>query len=580
MNRQDNENVKQKFMHRISLSFIMSALVSAIVLAALVIALLVFVRVYQNSMEQNAITSSEQAVVQVKNTVANYTDDMSEIMEMIQEKNEWGEPAISDFFMNLMEIRSDVVAVTAYDDDGRLLRCWSRDYVLKEKILENLSYLSIEDDGGEGSLYISAPHVESLFVNEYPWVVTLSQRLRYGDGDERQIAMDIRFSNIANYVDDVGIGQHGYCFIMDTDGNIVYHPQQQLLYSGLREENTEELKDYADGVHAGSSAIYTIHTLEKCNWRIVGVCYVDEMITSRVKNMIRIVFLLLAAVLFTAFVSGVVFSRLISQPANRLAQAMEEFERETEDFNFETVDGTSEIMALSDSFGHMVVQIQELMEKVRQEEIFLRKTELNALQAQINPHFLYNTLDSIAWMCEEERTKEAVEMVNALARLFRISISKGHELIPLRDELRHAESYLKIQKFRYGNQFTYHFDVEEDCLSYLCNKITIQPIIENAIYHGFDMVDEGEIRIGVHFRGEDILLSVEDNGVGMTEEHCRELLHREAGDRTGIGIKNVHERIQIYFGEKYGLHIVSELDVGTRVEILIPKVLEGGYETK
>jgi two-component system sensor histidine kinase YesM len=435
-------------------------------------------------------------------------------------------------------------------------------------------------EDGEDGLSISSPHVESLFVDEYPWVVTISRKLRDENGEERQIAMDIRFSNIAQYVDEVGIGQHGYCFIMDGNGNIVYHPQQQLLYSGLKSEDTETLKDYPDGANVLSDAIYTIHTMENCDWKIVGVCYVDEMVTGKVKSMIRIVLLILAAVLFAALLSGLIFSELISRPANRLARAMEEFERKTEDFNFEAVHGTSEIMALSDSFGHMVVKIQELMEKVRQEEIFLRKTELNALQAQINPHFLYNTLDSIAWMCEEERTKEAVEMVNALAKLFRISISRGHELIPLKDELKHAESYLKIQKYRYGNRFTYQFDVDEACLPYLCNKITLQPMIENALYHGFDMVDEGEIIISAHFKGEDILLAVEDNGVGMTEEQCRDILQREAGDRTGIGIKNVHERIRIYFGERYGLHIISELDEGTRVEILIPKVSEGEYDAK
>ena len=223
----------------------------------------------------------------------------------------------------------------------------------------------------------------------------------------------------------------------------------------------------------------------------------------------------------------------------------------------------------------MVVRIQELMEQVRQEEITLRKTELNALQAQINPHFLYNTLDSIAWMCEEDRTKEAVEMVNALARLFRISISRGHELITLEREVEHAKSYLKIQNYRYKNQFTYEFDVEESCLSYLCNKITLQPIIENAIYHGIDrMVEEGCIQIRIEEEETAIRMTVTDNGVGMSEEQCKEILHREAGERTGIGIKNVNDRIRIYFGEEYGLHITSELDEGTCVEIRIPKLTE------
>ena len=219
------------------------------------------------------------------------------------------------------------------------------------------------------------------------------------------------------------------------------------------------------------------------------------------------------------------------------------------------------------------------MEQVRNEEVTLRKTELRALQAQINPHFLYNTLDSIAWMCEEERSREAVEMVNALARLFRISISKGHELIPIEKELEHARSYLKIQNYRYKNQFTYSFEVDENCLSYYCNKITLQPLIENAIYHGINrMIDEGEIIVRIYERGSEVIFEVEDNGVGMTEEQCSQILHHEPGDKSGIGIKNVNDRIRIYFGEQYGLSIESELDEGTKIIINMPKIREDTVE--
>ncbi len=172
-------------------------------------------------------------------------------------------------------------------------------------------------------------------------------------------------------------------------------------------------------------------------------------------------------------------------------------------------------------------------------------------------------------------------MVNALAKLFRISISKGHELITIEKELQHAQSYLKIQKFRYKNQFVYSFDVYEECLPYLCNKITLQPIIENAIYHGLDrMVDEGEIRIRIYPDGDDIVFTVSDNGVGMTPEQCQEILQDESGEKTGIGIKNVNDRIKIYFGENYGLTIESELDEGTTVTIRMPKVMENNYEEK
>lgn len=578
MKQQEQVNNKTVFLKKMSLSSMMSAAVGLIVFSVSVIALVAFVRLYRNSMEQNAITSSEQAIVQVRNTITSYIEDMSEMMDMIRQNISRDEREKNEFFEKLMEIRSDVVMVTSYSENGDLKQCWSNGYELKERIVQNLSYIKISEE--DHKLNISSPHVASLLVDAYPWVVSIAQHVRDRNGETIQISMDIRFSRIANYVDEVGIGQHGYSFIMDTQGNLVYHPQQQLIYTGLKTEDTEGLQLLADGSHMKDNAIYTISTLEKCPWRIVGVCYVDEMITSKVESMVRMVIMLLVSVLLAAFLSGVYFSRLISKPANRLGEAMREFEKDAENFCFEPVNGTSEIEALSDSFGHMVVRIQRLMERVRQEEISLRKTELNALQAQINPHFLYNTLDSIAWMCEEGRNAEAVEMVNTLARLFRISISKGHELIPLEDELKHAESYLKIQKFRYGNQFTYEVDADETCLPYLCNKITIQPIIENAIYHGFQMVDEGVIHISIQHKDEDILICVEDNGVGMTEEHCREILKREPNDRTGIGIKNVNDRIRIYFGEKYGLHISSRLDEGTRVEILIPKVQKGSYDVK
>ena len=167
-----------------------------------------------------------------------------------------------------------------------------------------------------------------------------------------------------------------------------------------------------------------------------------------------------------------------------------------------------------------------------------KQAEYLALQNQINPHFLYNTLDSIAWMCEQGRNADAVKMVHALARLFRISISRGHELIPIAKELEHAESYLQIQMYRYKNQFTYTFDVDPDCLGYYCNKITLQPIIENSINHGLDlMVDEGRIDVRVRFDGDDIVFSVQDNGVGMSPEQLEAIMQHGPTDRTGIGIK-------------------------------------------
>lgn len=564
-------------MQKISLSSLFTILVIVIVMITSVVSLFTFVNIYRNDMEKNAVTTSEQAVVQVKNTVANYTEDMQDIMQMICANIQKEEEEANNFFSNLLKIRQDVVAITSYDMNGQLLRCWSNGQKLKENYIRNLSYA--RDIPEETKiLNITKPHVESLFVDYYPWVVTISQKMKDVSGNEIQVAVDISFYNIADYVDDVGIGQHGYCYIADDAGSIVYHPQQQLIYASLKEEDQTNMEN---GTYIKSNVIYTVNALENCDWHIVGVCYVDEMITNKVERVVSSLVVILTIVLAGTVFLGSVFSDLFSKPVKSLVKAMGDFEGDSSEFVYQPVRGIKEISALSDSFEHMAVRIQKLMEKVRQEEITLRKTELKALQAQINPHFLYNTLDAIAWMCEAGRNEDAVEMVNALARLFRISISRGHELIPIEKELQHAQSYLHIQNFRYKNQFQYTFDVDEGCLQYYCNKITLQPIIENAIYHGMDrMVDEGLIQIGIHQTEDKIIFTVTDNGVGMTEEQCEEVLKKEPGDRAGIGIKNVNDRIKIYFGEQYGLVIESELDEGTRVTITMPKITEKEYENK
>ena len=434
----------------------------------------------------------------------------------------------------------------------------------------------------EGELLISKPHVESILVNEYPWVVSISGIVKDPEGREQVIVLDTRFSQIASYIDNVGIGKHGYCFIMDEEGNIVYHPQQQLIYSGLKTEDTAGPAALADGVYDDDTVITCVNSVGDSGWRVVGVSYVDELVDRNVTEMVYLSAELGALVLVVALLTSWLLSRLLGRPLRGLADAMERFEQEADHFAYHPVGGTREVRELSDSFGHMVVRIQKLMNTVREEEVNLRKTELKALQAQINPHFLYNTLDSIAWMCEQGKNADAVNMVHALARLFRISISKGHELIPIRREIEHAESYLQIQKYRYKNQFTYSFDVDPDCLDYLCNKITLQPIIENAINHGLDlMVEEGHIDVQIRPDGDDIVFRVIDDGVGMSEEKIRTVLQEGPSDRTGIGIKNVNDRLKIYFGQQYGLHIHSVPDEGTCVEIRMPKVTgEGNHEIR
>lgn len=545
----------------------------------LICCIALFLDRYRSAMVQSAQTSSAQAVSQVSNTVGSYLSDMDQAMRLVEQSVSESGESRDRLLAAFLKFRPDVVAVTSYSADGELLDCWSPDREPKENILQNLSF-DLDMARATGDSFMTAPHVETIFEGYYPWVVTMTAPLE-GGGEAAWVSLDLSFSGISSYIKNVSIGQRGYCFLMDDAGNIIYHPQQQLLYAGLKSEDTEALAALADGAYADDTVIYSVASVGESGWRAVGVSYVDELVNRNVNDMIRLSLWLAVVVLAVAVLTSWLLSRLIGKPLRGLASAMESFESDADHFTYRPVGGTREVQELSDSFEHMVLRIQELMTTVREEEVNLRKTELKALQAQINPHFLYNTLDSIAWMCEQGRNADAVKMVHALARLFRISISRGHELIPIAKELEHAESYLQIQMYRYKNQFTYTFDVDPDCLGYYCNKITLQPIIENSINHGLDlMVEEGRIDVRVRFDGDDIVFSVQDNGVGMGPEQLEAIMQNGPTDRTGIGIKNVNDRLKIYFGRNYGLSITSEPDVGTCVEIRMPRIREGDYETK
>ena len=559
---------------------ILVTMVVGMVAVILVCCIGLFLDRYRRAIVQNARTSSAQAVTQVSNTVASYLEDMDQAMDSVTQTLGQSAARRDSMLEAFLNFRPDVVAVTSYDGAGNLLDCWAQGRDPKENIAVNLSF-DYDQARRTADSFMTAPHVETIFDRYYPWVVTMTARLDAG-GEAAWVSLDLSFSSLSSYINNVGIGTRGYCFLMDDEGNIIYHPQQQLIYSGLKSEDTAALAALDDGVYDNGTVITCVNSVEDSGWRVVGVSYVDELVDRNMAEMMQLSALLGALVLGGAVLTSWLLSRLLGRPLRGLAAAMESFEKDADHFTYRPVGGTREVQELSASFSHMVGRIQQLMVTVRQEEVNLRKTELKALQAQINPHFLYNTLDSIAWMCERGRNADAVNMVHALARLFRISISKGHELIPIAREIEHAESYLQIQKYRYKNRFTYHFEVDPGCLDYLCNKITLQPIIENAINHGLDlMVEEGHITVQVCPDGQDILFRVRDDGVGMTPEQVAAILNKGPSDRTGIGIKNVNDRLKIYFGKQYGLRIDSVPDEGTCVEIRMPKVRqEDGYETK
>ena len=563
----------------LSLSALTVICVTVASLAAVSSCIAIFASVYSRSLMRDAKVNSDQTVQQTAIAVNNNLEAMKNKLTAV--RNILYESKDPDDFRSktdaLTKIQNDIFAVMVYDSEGNILSCTGSGNTLKKEIYKDLSFDKALFEGA-ADFALSEPHVQTLFDGVYPWVVTLALRTdRQVFGNGAYVAIDFSFSEIAKYIDKVGVGRHGYCYITDAEGNIIYHPQQQLIFSHLKSEDAGIVSSLSDGVHEDENVIYTLSTTYDRSWRIVGVSYTDELVTERRSQILMSIAVSLLCCAAVSVAVLAVYAIIVNAPVRSLIKAMKAFENAADSFSYSSGNkAVTELQVLSDSFEHMSNRIKQLMERVRTEETELRKTELKALQAQINPHFLYNTLDSIQWMCEQGKNEDAMKMVSALAKLFRISISRGHELIPIKDELQHAKNYLVIQSYRYRNQFSYSFDIETRLEHYLCNKITVQPLIENAIYHGIDrMVDEGEIKISVKEapdNKDDILITVEDNGVGMTEEQCRKILRKERSDSSGIGVKNVNDRLKIYFGEKYGLTIKSELDVGTIVTVRIPKI--------
>jgi len=313
------------------------------------------------------------------------------------------------------------------------------------------------------------------------------------------------------------------------------------------------------------------------DWRVVSVSSDADLVTGW--GYVQLTYAVIGLVVFV--VLGLItnfISQGITRPVHQLQQVMRSVEtgefRQAGDLR-----ATDEIRELAREYDLMVSRIRDLMAANDREQELKRKSDLRALQAQINPHFLYNTLDSIVWMAEMDRSPEVVKMTTALSRLFRISISRGRELIPLRDELDHVRNYLTIQKLRYQDQFHYAIEVDDSLLDYTVLKIILQPLVENAIYHGVrNLSSSGLIEIGGAARDGTLQLWVHDNGMGMGPEELGTLLSRlrnaegdsGASEGQGLGVINVHQRIQLYFGSGYGLQVTSEPEAGTTITCTMP----------
>ena len=433
------------------------------------------------------------------------------------------------------------------------------------------------------NIHFTLPHVQKMFEkgdNSYNWVISMSRAVEItvgGSTEQAVLLIGMAYQGLEEVLDEVTLGNGGYIYLMDSNGDIIWHPKFELIASGRVKENNLVAAGYDDGsreeVFNGTRQTVVTKTVGYTGWKLVGVIKGTGISLNMLKTRLFIVFVILLIIFIVIIINSYISFR-VTNPIRELEKSVKELEEGNLDADI-YMGGSYEVQHLGKSVQDMKFRIKGLMQDIVNEHEEKRKSEFDSLQAQINPHFLYNTLDIIVWQIENEKQSEAVHTVTALARFFRLSLGKGKNIVTVKDEIDHVRNYLMIQHMRFKNKFDYEFDVAEDVLELPSLKLMLQPLVENAIYHGMEFMDgDGLIVVKAWREENELYLSVADNGLGMTEDKVEMILTGKSasgnGRGSGIGVKNVNERIKLYFGEAYGLTIDSEPDEGTTVIIHLP----------
>lgn len=584
------EKVKRKKIGFKSIRMSMLIPFASLIAAAVIVLAFISVQQIQKALFENSTDYTTQLVQMANSDIDSYISTMENLSELVlnnddvssylyeedekltKEKNE---EEIGNEFGLLRDTRDDIYNIGIVGNNGR--------YFINNANVSINPYADPKDmdwykEAILGREEITSSHVQNIVLYEYKWVVTLSRGIvnpKTGN-PEGVLFIDLNYSSISSLCEKISLGTKGYVFILDEKGSIIYHPKQQLLYNGLLDEKIEQIVSTPKGGNGNffsddGKRLYTVTKSEKTGWSVVGVTYLDELLL-RSKEIQKLHIALAVCLIFAATVISMMLSSAITKPITRLRGTMKEVEQGNLEVQMSFPKARNEIKDLVDSFNVMVERIKELVKKNKEEQEEKRKSEFKALQAQINPHFLYNTLDSIIWMAESNKSKEVIQMTSALSKLLRKSISNQKETVTVAEEIEYVSEYLKIQQMRYHDKLTYEIAVDREIMNCSIAKLVLQPLVENAIYHGIKTKEgKGHITINGAVEDGNAVLRIHDDGVGMDTETLSHIFDGNKGDSISkVGVSNVNSRLKLYYGEAYGLQYNSRIGHGTCVTVTVP----------
>lgn len=572
--------------HKLVVLLLLITIVPAIILSILVA--VTVERVIEDQVTENTL----QLIGQVNKSIEYYAGNMQNVSYLLSfdpevesfldgKPSEEGNYSIRQFMQRLTTLYPEVAGILAVNSKG--------------ESVSNELYAPSGQNLLEEDWYKQAVAGAGIFkMIGHPKNRSITSHVHYGedevvsvvrailDPDTKQvkgvILIDLKVRVIAEAARNINTGKSGYLMVLDETGEKIYAPEPSLLEGIPVNRFGEKEAGSFSAIAGGEKRQFIYHVQPFTNWTTVGVFSTKESIGEvRKINFFVVCFIFL--IFFIAITSAYVLSNSMSRPIERVISFIQKVDAGDLAVRYKD-DRRDEIGMLGRSLNRMLMRIEKLMRVNKLQEQQKREAELRSLQAHIKPHFLYNTLDTINWMARKQKAYDVAEVVDSLSTLFRIGLSKGHDIISVRNEMTHIKSYLSIQKARYKDKLHYEIDVAPEVEEAAVLKLVLQPMVENAIYHGIkERRGPGHVHITAHERNGRLLLTVEDDGAGMTEERLAQIRAKLASVQAaktmqqtdfGYGMMNVQARIQLVFGPPYGIQIESRLGAGTKVIAVLP----------
>ena len=498
-------------------------------------------------------------VISTSRYITLYADKLKNIINLLSvdadvrnfliSENEDSKKSIEKMIYSILDSNKGIKNITVIGKNGNIVSSdKNNDMKISENMMKEKWYVDAINNSDMPVFNPSRKNSTSS-MNSALWFLSISRDIKNSKGENLGvIVFDIKYEILERYLNSISFGKQIDNIIVDKNNNIIYYKDVKCF------ADKKCLAKFSEKNKNKDTYLYETQ-IENTNWNLRSLANTNDLVTLK-KNFSHIVIIIfLVSLAFSSIITFIVITKIL-RPLIKLENHMQNFENNLREFHLSEKTGY-EIQNLVEHFNVMVEKIK-----------YLREYEIKALHSQINPHFLYNTLDTIIWMAEFEDNEKVISITKSLANYFRLSLSNGHEKIPLKDEIMHTKEYLFIQKQRYEDKLSYFFNIEdESLLSIEVPKIIIQPIVENSIYHGIkNLSGNGIITIDVYRENSTVNISVKDNGIGF--EKAKQFKKSKTG---GVGFQNVDKRIKFYYGKNYGVFINKDNKTeGAEVIIKIP----------